>query len=134
VLKAGVWHLVASSEGKPRTYRISNVKCAAVLEPKARRPARFDLARYWAESVARFESELYTDYADVLATQVGLKNLRYLNAAVARTVTDSCRVGRTWRWTVVAAGAGGGGDGGGQAEEGDGFTAAAGVGVIWCVT
>jgi predicted DNA-binding transcriptional regulator YafY len=89
VLKAGVWYLVAASEGKPRTYRISNIKHAVLSDHRVRRPARFDLARYWAESVARFESELYTDYADVLATPVGLKDLRYLNAAVARAVAEA---------------------------------------------
>lgn len=89
VLKAGVWYLVAASDGKPRKYRISNIKRAGMLESRARRPARFDLARYWAESVARFESELYTDYADVLATPAGLKDLRYLNAAAARAVAEA---------------------------------------------
>jgi predicted DNA-binding transcriptional regulator YafY len=89
VLKAGVWYLVAASDGKPRTYRVSNIKRASMLEARARRPVRFDLARYWAESVARFESELYTDYADVLATPSGLKQLRYLNAAVARAVAEA---------------------------------------------
>jgi predicted DNA-binding transcriptional regulator YafY len=47
------------------------------------------LARYWTESVTRFESELYTDYADVLATPAGLRDLRYLNAAVARAVAEA---------------------------------------------
>lgn len=89
VLKAGAWYLVAAADGKPRTYRVSNVKHAAMLEQKARRPKRFDLARYWAESVARFESELYTDHADVLATPGGLKHLRYLSAAVARVVAQA---------------------------------------------
>ena len=60
-----------------------------MLAQRARRPARFDLARYWAESVARFEAELFTDHADVLATPAGLKHLRYLNAAVARAVADA---------------------------------------------
>jgi predicted DNA-binding transcriptional regulator YafY len=89
VLKAGAWYLVAAADGKPRTYRVSNIKRAGSLEARARRPARFDLARYWAKSVARFESELYTDYADVLATADGLKQLRYLNAAVARAVAEA---------------------------------------------
>ncbi|WP_198117491.1 helix-turn-helix transcriptional regulator [Massilia rhizosphaerae] len=89
VLKAGVWYLVAASDGKPRTYRISNIKRAALLEPRARRPARFDLASYWGQSVARFEADLYTDHADVLATPVGLKDLRYLNAAAARAVAGA---------------------------------------------
>jgi predicted DNA-binding transcriptional regulator YafY len=89
VLKAGVWYLVAASDGKPRTYRISNIKRAALLEQRARRPARFDLASYWGQSVARFEADLYTDHADVLATPVGLQDLRYLNAAAARAVAGA---------------------------------------------
>jgi predicted DNA-binding transcriptional regulator YafY len=89
VLKAGAWYLVAAADGKARTYRVSNVKRAVVLEQRVRRPAQFDLARYWTESVLRFESALYTDHADVLATPAGLRDLRYLNAAVARAVAQA---------------------------------------------
>lgn len=92
VLKAGAWYLVAlpadrpAGEGGPRTYRVSNILAAHALGTPVRRPARFDLPRYWAESIQRFESGLYTGEAALLATPAGLKGLRALSSAVARAV------------------------------------------------
>lgn len=93
VLKAGVWYLVAvpagaaaSAEGGPRTYRVSNIRAATALATPVRRPARFDLAGYWAQSIQRFEAGLYTGEAALLATPAGLKGLRALSRAVARAV------------------------------------------------
>jgi predicted DNA-binding transcriptional regulator YafY len=88
VLKAGAWYLVAAVDDKPRTYRISNIMQVDALEAHARRPRKFELARYWAESIRRFERELYKEQAVVLATPAGLKALRYLSSAVARAVAD----------------------------------------------
>jgi predicted DNA-binding transcriptional regulator YafY len=86
VLKAGAWYLVAAAGKEPRTYRVSNVKQAEVLATPTQRPRSFDLASYWAKSVARFETGLYQGHAEILATPTGLKLLRYQNAAVARAV------------------------------------------------
>ncbi|PIF27840.1 putative DNA-binding transcriptional regulator YafY [Acidovorax sp. 56] len=90
VLKAGVWYLVAmptgADERAPRTYRVSNILAATVLGKSARRPARFDLPAYWAASIQRFESGLYTGEAVLLATPAGLRGLRVLSSAVARAV------------------------------------------------
>ncbi|RYF65550.1 MAG: WYL domain-containing protein [Comamonadaceae bacterium] len=98
VLKAGVWYLVAlpaaraagdapaRGEGGPRTYRVSNILAAQALDAPVRRPARFDLPAYWAASIQRFESSLYTGEAALLATPAGLKGLRMLSSAVARAV------------------------------------------------
>ncbi|MFN4117921.1 helix-turn-helix transcriptional regulator [Acidovorax sp.] len=103
VLKAGAWYLVAQSAetaqhskhsrtaagaatAGPRTYRVANIRASQVLPTPARRPARFDLPRYWAASIARFESEIFTGEATVLATAAGLKGLRALGSAVARAV------------------------------------------------
>jgi len=86
VLKAGAWYLVASAGKEPRTYRVSNIHGAEVLDARVQRPRQFDLARHWAKSVARFETELYQGHAEILATPTGLKLLRYQNAAVARAV------------------------------------------------
>ena len=89
VLKAGAWYLIAALDDQPRTYRISNVSEVQALEAHARRPRKFELARYWAESIRRFESELYKGHAVVLATPAGLKGLSYLSSAVARAVADA---------------------------------------------
>ena len=93
VLKAGVWYLVAlpavaanSAAVGPRTYRVSNILAATALATAVRRPARFDLAGYWAQSIQRFESAIYTGKAALLATPAGLKGLRALSSAVARAV------------------------------------------------
>ena len=55
VLKAGVWYLVASRDGESRTYRISRIRSARVLDEESSRPPDFDLPTYWADSVSRFE-------------------------------------------------------------------------------
>ena len=103
VLKAGVWYLVAlpvapavakaapgkstgTAQGGPRTYRVSNIRAATALATPVRRPARFDLPGYWAASIQRFEAEIYTGQAQVLATPAGLQGLRALSSAVARAV------------------------------------------------
>lgn len=99
VLKAGVWYLVAlavapavataalgTAKGEPRTYRVSSIRAATALATPVRRPARFDLPGYWAASIQRFEAEIYTGQAQVLATPAGLQGLRALSSAVARAV------------------------------------------------
>jgi len=57
VLKAGTWYLVGAAEGQPRTYRVSRIHDARVLDEHAARPADFDLSSYWAESSAAYERE-----------------------------------------------------------------------------
>ena len=57
VLKAGVWYLVASSEGQARTYRVSRIRAATAGEESFARPPDFDLAAYWAESITAYERD-----------------------------------------------------------------------------
>ncbi|HEX8116276.1 MAG TPA: YafY family protein [Pyrinomonadaceae bacterium] len=57
VAKGGVWYLVArAAEGEVRSYRVSRVTGARVSEEPCGRPEGFDLAAFWAGSVARFKS------------------------------------------------------------------------------
>jgi predicted DNA-binding transcriptional regulator YafY len=71
VLKAGAWYLAAREVGKDavRTYRLASVQGLEVGKAAFRRPRGFDLARYWQESSARFESELRPLQAQVLVSQ-----------------------------------------------------------------
>jgi predicted DNA-binding transcriptional regulator YafY len=57
VLKAGVWYLVASADGQPRTYRVSRVSRVTTLDDVFERPDRFDLAAFWTESSAAYERD-----------------------------------------------------------------------------
>lgn len=57
VAKGGVWYLVArAAEGEVRSYRVSRIMKARVSEESCERPEGFDLAAFWAGSVARFKS------------------------------------------------------------------------------
>ena len=56
VAKGSAWYLVARVEplpDEPRTYRVSRIREAAILEQPAGRPASFDLAQYWERSASR---------------------------------------------------------------------------------
>jgi predicted DNA-binding transcriptional regulator YafY len=57
VLKGGVWYLVATSGDQIRTYRVSRVVGAEVLDERTERPEGFDLPTYWTESSAAYERE-----------------------------------------------------------------------------
>jgi predicted DNA-binding transcriptional regulator YafY len=96
VLKGGAWYLVAASDGKARTYRVSNIREAIERSDPVLRPKRFDLVEYWVQSTARFEAELHSTRATMLVTEAGIKQLRQLSAPIARTidsVTASARPG-----------------------------------------
>ena len=58
VLKGGIWYAVASVEDGIRTYRLSRVVGARLLDESFERPAGFDLASHWAESIAAYEREI----------------------------------------------------------------------------
>ncbi len=95
VMKAGSWYLVARSKDTPLTFRIANIAAATLLPEACARPRAFDLAAYWAESIQRFEAELYAGYAEVKANARGRKALRGLSAAVANAVTQAANAGET---------------------------------------
>ncbi|HUJ14795.1 MAG TPA: WYL domain-containing protein [Thermoanaerobaculia bacterium] len=58
VAKGSVWYLVAQAAEDVRSYRVSRVRGAWVLDESFVRPAAFDLERFWNESAARFKERL----------------------------------------------------------------------------
>ena len=56
VAKGSVWYLIAVAEGDLRSYRVSRVKSASVMEMPCNRPEGFDLASFWEQSVTEFKS------------------------------------------------------------------------------
>jgi predicted DNA-binding transcriptional regulator YafY len=85
VLKAGIWYLVAETRDKVRTFRASEIRSVEVTQDPATRPAGFDLPRYWAESLERFERQLRPGVASLWASATGLKRL----AALGRFAADA---------------------------------------------
>jgi predicted DNA-binding transcriptional regulator YafY len=83
VLKAGTWYLVAREGRAIRTYRVTNIDALRVTQAEFRRPATFNLARYWAKSARAFEASLVTEMADVALSPLGLTWLRDVNPRAA---------------------------------------------------
>ena len=57
VAKGVSWYLVADTPAGLRTYRVSRIQDATLLDLPAVRPSDFDLAAYWKSSTARFLEE-----------------------------------------------------------------------------
>ena len=75
VCKAGTWYLVARREGELRTYRVSRVQELVALAEQFDRPEGFELARFWNESVAEYESSVPTIEVVVAASALALDQL-----------------------------------------------------------
>lgn len=58
VAKGSAWYLVAAIDGETRSYRVSRVQDACVIEEPCVRPEGFDLASYWEQSTVRFKANL----------------------------------------------------------------------------
>ncbi len=58
VIKGAVWYLVALWNAEHRTFRLSRVEAATVLDAVATRPNDFDLAEYWSRSSQAFRERL----------------------------------------------------------------------------
>lgn len=58
VAKASVWYLVASRAGRILSYRVDRIESATAASDLATRPAGFDLAGWWTESMASFDRAL----------------------------------------------------------------------------
>jgi predicted DNA-binding transcriptional regulator YafY len=75
VAKGRLWYLVASVEGEMRTYRISRIQQASVLDEPCIRPPDFDLAGYWKRSTSEFMASIPRYPVSVRLTQSVLARL-----------------------------------------------------------
>ena len=58
VIKAGVWYLVARLGGRTLSFRVGRITGPVVCDELSDRPADFDLATWWAASMAEFDRSL----------------------------------------------------------------------------
>lgn len=77
VAKGSTWYLVAKVEGEARTYRVSRMRQAAVIEEPALFPPGFDLSAHWERSAAEFREKLPRYYATFLANPGVMRWVRY---------------------------------------------------------
>jgi len=86
VLKAGTWYLVARpDDGRgPRTYRVSRVHAAAMVDEPFDRPAGFDLEAFWADYQRGYEARVYREEAVVRLAPEGRQLLFLVGTIPAR--------------------------------------------------
>jgi len=77
VAKGSVWYLIANVDGQPRTYRLSRISQAVILDEPATRPVDFNLARYWERSAAELREKLPRYYATYLVDPRAMQWVRY---------------------------------------------------------
>jgi predicted DNA-binding transcriptional regulator YafY len=58
VARGNRWYLVGARDDEQRTYRVSRIRSAELLDEPCVRPAGFDLAAYWEESSNAFREHL----------------------------------------------------------------------------
>lgn len=75
VLKSGVWYLVAATENRIATYRVTHVLDATLGDERFERPRGFDLGAYWSSYLDDFRSRRYTGTATVRLSPRGLRRL-----------------------------------------------------------
>lgn len=77
VAKGNVWYLVAAVEEEVRSYRISRVRHAAIADTPCIRPAGFNLAEYWQQSMDQFQANLPRYALTVRVDPQVMPRLRY---------------------------------------------------------
>lgn len=77
VAKGSVWYLVAAVEEEVRSYRISRVQNAALMDSPSVRPVGFNLADYWQQSMVEFKANLPSYRVMVRVSPEAVSWLRY---------------------------------------------------------
>ena len=91
VLKAGAWYLVANADGgrSPRTYRVSRVRDAQLLDESFVRPAGFDLQAHWDDYQRDYARRVYRESATVRLSPAGRELLFLLGPIPARAAREA---------------------------------------------
>ena len=77
VAKGSAWYLVAWVDAEPRTYRVSRISQAVILDKPSARPGEFDLASYWERSATEFREKLPRFHATFLVSPPAMRWVRY---------------------------------------------------------
>jgi predicted DNA-binding transcriptional regulator YafY len=76
VAKGAVWYMIVAIDGQPRTYRVSRVRSADLLDEAFERPADFDLAAHWQESSRSFTERIPRFPATLRVAAAALASVR----------------------------------------------------------
>lgn len=107
VLKAGKWYLVARGADAPagkgvRTYRINHILGLADTGERFARADGFDLAAFWASSVAGFRRGLWQGEARIRLSPDGRDRItQMMNQAVVSAVETTASQPDTDGWVIA---------------------------------
>ncbi len=77
VAKGRIWYLAAGVDGQPRSYRISRIQEAQLIDEAAVRPPEFDLSTFWKTSSAEFKANLPRYCVTFCVNPAILPDMRY---------------------------------------------------------
>jgi predicted DNA-binding transcriptional regulator YafY len=100
VAKGNTWYLIAQVERETKTYRVSRISDAAILEQPSARPVEFDLAGYWERSATEFREKLPRYYATFLASPSVVRWVRYRGWRLEEEAPEGDRVRVRLRFDV----------------------------------
>ena len=105
VAKLNIWYLVAAvADGENsglRTYRISRVQKASLLDEPCTRPKDFDLVAYWQQSQADFKASLPRFPATVRVAPEALTRLRYVCRAARIDINEPATLPDAQGWLTL---------------------------------
>ena len=101
VARGNAWYLVADKGEQRRTYRVSRITAAALLEEPGRRPAQFNLAEHWERAATEFRDKLPSYYATFLADAACMGWVRYRGRRVEQETREGERVRIRMRFDVA---------------------------------
>ena len=100
VAKGSVWYLVGSVDGHVRSYRVSRISQAEVLNERAAIPEDFDLAQYWEQSSSAFKANVPNYLATFWVSPAVWQRLWFAGRFARVTETEEVD-SRGWRKAVV---------------------------------
>jgi predicted DNA-binding transcriptional regulator YafY len=77
VAKGSTWYLIAQVDGEIKTYRVSRISGAVILDQHSDQPTGFDPSAYWERSASEFREKLPRYYATYLASPAVMRWVRY---------------------------------------------------------
>ncbi|WP_025709282.1 helix-turn-helix transcriptional regulator [Paenibacillus graminis] len=89
VAKQGVWYVIGEHEEQLRTYRVSRIVAAQMIDEAYARPDGFELTRYWESSKTSFKSALPSFQAKFSLKSSSLQQLRHERYVTVLDISDS---------------------------------------------
>ena len=100
VAKGSVWYLVGAVEGHVRSYRVSRISQAEILNERAVVPQSFDLAQYWEQSSSAFKATIPNFVATFWVSPAVWHRLWFAGRFARVTETEEVD-SRGWRKAVI---------------------------------